>query len=231
MAISFISSTSARIATSASTWSIQLPATPTGGAGMVLGLGPASSAVTVSTVTDNTTNVWRLAVRRNTPKPAAGAELWYCSGFSSLSTRVSVTLSAGSSGSLALSQFNGMSTNNPLLETGSSAITANSTSHSASQLTPSTSNALVVSWARWNLSTNGTITNLGGMTPWTSTSATGVVRTHGLYIIQGAASTATGSFTTSSNVQHAAVIAAFSDTAAPVVFYQPAWGFTMCGVQ
>lgn len=56
------------------------------------------------------------------------------------------------------------------------------------------------------------ITVLGGMTAWTSTNA--AVRQHGQYVIQGAASTATGSFTTSSNCQHAAVIAAFSDTAA-----------------
>jgi hypothetical protein len=216
MAIAFVSSTSATIGTAASTWSIQMPATPTGGAGLVLGLGPASSAVTISAVSDNTTNVWKLAVERDTPKPAAGAALWYCTNISSASTRVSVTLSGNSSGSLALGQWTGISTNNALLQTGSSAITANSTNHGASEITPSTTNSLVVSFCRLNASTLGAITNLGGMTSWTSTSATGVVRTHGMYIIQGAASTATGSFQTSSLALHAAVIAAFSDTAAPV---------------
>jgi hypothetical protein len=46
------------------------------------------------------------------------------------------------------------------------------------------------------------------MTTWASTAA--AVRQHGMYLIQGAASTATGSFTTSSNCQHASVIASFS---------------------
>jgi len=214
MAITFVSSTSATIGTSASTWSIQMPATLTGGAGLVLGMGPASSAVPISGVSDNTTNVWRSAVQVVGTRTVSAA-LWYASNISSASTRVSVTLSGASSGSLALGQWTGLSTKNALLETGSSAITANSTSHSAAQILPSTTNGLVVSFCRLNASTLGTITNLGGMTAWTSTSATGVVRTHGLYIIQSAASTATGSFTTSSNAQHSAVIAAFSDTAAP----------------
>lgn len=210
MAVSFINSTALTIATAASTWSIPTNSSIQGGAAFVVGIGPASSAVTVSAVTDNAGNAYQVAVARGTPKPAASAELWYATNISSLSTRISVTLSGASSGSIGVGQFDGVSTQNALLQTGSSAITANSTSHGASEITPSQNNALVVSFARLTASSIGTVTNLGGMTTWLSTAA--AVRTHGMYIIQGAASTCTGSFTTSSNAQHASVIAAFSDT-------------------
>ena len=229
MAFSFINSTALRIATSASTWSIPTHSSIQGGAGMVLGIGLASSAVTVSAVADNAGNAWQLAIARGTPKPAAGAELWYASNISSASTRVSITLSAGSSGGIALGQWSGMSTNNALLNTGSSAITANSTSHSASEITPSSANALVVSFARLTASSIGNVSILGGMTSWCSTAQELSSRSVGLYIIQGAGSTATGSFTTSSNAQHAAVIAAFSDTQAASAGL---WASMLClGVQ
>src|SRR3990167_1827510 len=128
MAIAFINSTGLRIAGSASTWSIPTHSSLEGGAALFVGLGLASSAVTVTGVTDNAGNVFSLAVARGTAKPAAGAELWYALNCSSASTRVSITLSGNSSGSLGLGQFRGVSTANALLETGSSAITANSTS-------------------------------------------------------------------------------------------------------
>jgi hypothetical protein len=217
MAITFLNSTGLLITVgNQSTWSIPTHSSRLGGAAFVVGVGLASSVVTVSAMMDNAGNAYALAVRAVTPLPAAGAELWYATNISSASTRVSVTLSGNSSGSLGIGQFDGISTGGALDLTGSSAITANSTSHGASQITPSTTNMVVVSFARLTASTLGTITNLGGMTTWISTAS--AVRTHGMYIIQTTASTATGSFTTSSNAQHAAVIAAFSDTAAPVLF-------------
>jgi hypothetical protein len=216
MAITFINSTALTLTAAASTWSIPTHSSRHGGAAFVVGIGPASSAVTVSTITDNTTNIYRRAVARGTPKPAGGAELWYTTNLSSASTRIFVTLSGASSGSLGVGQFDGISTANALLQTGSSAITSNSTLHGASEITPSQSSAVVVSFARMTASTIGTVNNLGGMTTWLSTAQ--AVRTHGMYIIQTTASTCTGSFRTSSNCQHAAVIAAFSDTVTVLPF-------------
>ena len=228
MAIAFINSTGRTIGTAASTWSIPTHSSREGGAALFVGLGLASSAVTITGVTDNSGNAYALAMRRGTAKPAAGAELWYATNCSSASTRVSITLSGASSGSLGLGQFRGVSTANALLETGSSAITANSTSHGASQITPSEANTLVLSFARLTASSVGSVTNLGGMTTWLSSGQ--AVRCHGMYIIQGAASTCTGSFTTSSNAMHASVIASFSDTRAVQPFTAPApimlmWGY------
>lgn len=210
MAITFINSTGRDIATAASTWSIQPNSSIEGGAGLVLGLGFGSSAVSVSTVTDNTTNVWKLATAVPSSRPG-GAELWYCTNLSSLSTRVSVTLSGASSGGLALAQFRGLSTANALSAVGSSAQVANSTLFGASQITVPP-NGVAVSFGRLQYSTLGTITNNGGMTTWISTS--GLVRSHGMYLIDGGAgSTAQGQFQTSSRGLGAGVIAAFSDTA------------------
>ena len=77
MAITFINSTALTFGTAASTWSIPTHSSRLGGAAFIIGLGPASSAVTISTVTDNAGNVYLRAVARDTPRPAAGAEIWY----------------------------------------------------------------------------------------------------------------------------------------------------------
>lgn len=234
MAIAFVNSTALTIGTAASTWSIPTHSSKAGGAAFIVGLGPASSAVTVSTITDNAGNVYKLAVRRDTPKPAASAELWYASNISSASTRVSVTLSGTSSGSMAVGQWTGVSTGTPLLETGSSANAANSSVHSASQITPSSANALVVAFSRVTASTIVPTALDGGMSAWVSTLA--AVRTVGSYIIQTVPSTATGQWRTAAATStglcmHAAVIAAFSDTAtAPVGGFYPA-SFALLGIQ
>lgn len=209
MAIAFINSTSLTIGTAASTWSIPTNSSLLGGAAFIVGIGAASTAVTVSTVTDNVGSLYLLAVRSPATK-SAHAEIWYATNCSSLSTRISVTLSGASSGSIAVGQFSGISTANALLNTVSSNGTANSTTHSAAEFTPSQSSAVVVSYARLTASSIGTVTAQGGMTIWASTAA--AVRQVGMYIIQAAASTVSGSFTTSSNCIHAAVMAAFSDT-------------------
>ena len=221
MAITFINSTALAItAGTASTWSILTHSSRMGGAAFIVGLGPASSAVTVSTITDNAGNVYRRGVARATPKPAAGAELWYAPNISSASTRVSVTLSGNSSGSMAVGQWNGVSTGTALDVTGSSAITANSTVHGASEITPVNANSLVVMFSRAHASTMSPTALDGGQSAWVTTG--GAVRTIGGYIIQTVASTATGQWRTntagtSGGVQHAEVIAAFNDTATPVV--------------
>jgi hypothetical protein len=220
MAIAFINSTVLTVATAASTWSIPTHSSIEGGAALIVGVGPASSGVSVQVMTDNIGNTYNTAVRCTVAKPAlCNAELWYAMNISSLSTRISLTLTAASSGSVAVGQFRGVSTRLALDRTASSAIAANSTSHGAAEITPSAANMVVVSYARMNASTIGTVTNLGGMTTWASTAA--AVRQHGMYIIQGAASTCTGSFTTSSQCLHASVIAAFSDTATPTT--GPSW--------
>lgn len=231
MAITFTNSTGLTITAAASTWSIAPPVLIHGGQAFVLGLGPASSAVTVSTITDNTTNVYHRAVACPSPRPAAGAEIWYTTNLSSASTRISITLSGASSGSLGLAQFDGISTGNPLAGTASSGVTGNSTTFRGGDLTPERDNCVAVSFERLTFSTIGTITNLGGMTTWISTGVGGgtIPRTHGMYLIQGAASTVTGSFTTSSRGMGAGVIAAFSDTTPVALFSAPpslmTWGF------
>ena len=208
MPITFVNSTAGIItAANQSTWSLATHSSRLGGAAFMVGLGLGSSAVTVSAVTDNTTNTYLLAIRRPTPKPAVGTELWYVTNISSASTRVSVTLSGNSSGGLAIAQFAGVSTANSLLATASSAITANSTSHGAAEIT---SSGTAVSFSRLTASTLGTITGLGSMTAWVSTNA--LLRTYGQYLINTAPSTVTASYTTSSNAQHASVLAVFSDT-------------------
>lgn len=231
--IAFMSSTGASIATSASTWSIATPSGLVGGGAFIVGLGPASSGVTISTITDNTTNVFLKAVACGTPKPAAGAELWYCNGISTSSTRISVTLSGASSGSLALLHATGLSTNSPLGLTGSSAITANSTSHGASSVTPTSSNGLLVTFFRLTASTLGTITGNASMTDvWVTTNAAGAPRTYGQFWLQSDATGSEGAFTTSSNAMHAGVIAWFADTvvSAGGAVFRP-FVFTLMGVQ
>ena len=227
MAIAFVNSTGATIATAASTWSIPVQTGLTGGGALIVGIGPASSAVTVSTVTDNTTNTYQLAIERATPKPAAGASLWYVSGISSLSTRISITLSGASSGSIGVAHFTGISTANALLQTNSSAITANSTSHGAASVTPSQSSAVLVGFGRVTASSIGTITGDAAFTTWISTNT--AVRTFGQYEIQAAATARTWSWTTSSNCQHATVLAAFSDTNTVIRRGWPS--LTLLGVQ
>ena len=234
--ISFVNSTALTFATAASTWSIATHSSKVGGAAFVVGLGPASSAVTVSTVTDNAGNTYLLAARALSPIPAASAELWYATNISSASTRISVTLSGNSSGSMGVGQWNGISTGTPLLSTAYGAITANSTVHSFTESTPSSDGALVVGFYRCHASTMSPTVCDGGFSQWITTGA--AVRTMGLYTIQGAKSTVTAPWRTnagsSGGVQHSGVFVAFSDTAGtpPAGGDYIFWGgFTMMGVQ
>lgn len=212
MAIAVINSTGRDITAAASTWSIVPHSSIEGGAAFVVGIGLASTAAVVSTITDNTTNVYLRAAQCPTPKVGAGAELWWTPSLSSGCTRISITLDAASSGSIGVLQARSISTGNALAGSQSSAITGNSTVFGGHEMTPTQPNCLVVSFGRLTASTVGTITNLGGMTTWISTTSTGALRTHGMYIIQGAASTVSGSFRTSSRCMYAGVLAAFSDT-------------------
>lgn len=215
MAITFVNSTALTFGTAASTWSIPPHSSKLGGSAFIVGLGLASTVVTISTVTDNTTNLYRRAVSRTASTKAAGAELWYATGISSLSTRLSVTLSGNSSGSMAVGQWSGVSTNNALLEVDSSAITANSTVHRCGEITPSSANAVVVSFSRTNASTMVPTAHDGSFQEWCSTAQ--AVRSVGGYIIQTVPTTAGGQWRTnaagtSGGCQHTGVIAAFSDT-------------------
>ncbi len=235
MAITFINSTALTIGTAASTWSIPTHSSRLGGSAFVVGLGPASSAVTISAVSDNTTNTYLLAKRAVTPIPAASAELWYATGISSLSTRVSITLSGNSSGSIGLGQFSGVSTNNALLASTYGAITANSTVHSLPQMTPSSNNALAVAYYRTHDDTMSPTAWDGSFIQWVSTG--GAIRSLGGYIIQVAAATVTAQWRTnaagtSGGVQHSGVMAIFSDTqAAPPPFAGGVDCFSMLGAQ
>lgn len=233
MAIAFINSTALTFGTAASTWSIPTHSSKSGGAAFIVGLGPASTAVTISTVTDNTTNVYQLAVRRLSPLPA-GAELWYVTNISSASTRISVTLSGNSSGSMAVGQWTGVSTANALDLTNTNIDAANSTVHTCGEITPTTAGAVVVSFSRTNVSTISPTGLDGSILAWCSTGQ--AVRTVGNYIIQGAASTATGQWRTnaagtSGGCLHSGVIAAFGDTGTAPIFGGSCESFALMGVQ
>jgi hypothetical protein len=208
MAIAFVNSTGATIATAASTWSLALPLV-TAGSAVCIGIGVGTSGTTVSTVTDNSGATWIKAIARATPRPAAGAELWYAVNVAATSTRVSVTLSGSDSGSIASACFTGFSTGNPLAATNSSAITANSTLHGAAKVTPLTT-GVAIAFSRLTASSLGTVTTGASYTPWISTNT--CVRTFGQYWIQTTPSTTSGNYNTSSNAQHASVIAYFNDT-------------------
>lgn len=233
-----LTSTGRTVATAASTWSIVPPSTSMiPGGNVILGFGCASTAVTISTVTDNTTNVYLKAVAHGTPRSTDGAEIWYCQGYSTASTRISMTLSGLSSGVIALMHATGISTGTPVDVTGSSGIAVVSTNHSANKITPSSNFALLVSFAHMAASTIGTINIVSpGMTTWLSTTSTGAPRTFGMYVINGNnKSTASGAFRTSSGTNHASVIVAFNDTNAigggggGTLFWVPL--MTMTGIQ
>ncbi len=219
MAIAYVNSTAGTMATAASTWSIATHSSRVGGAAYIVGIGLASTTVTVTAMTDNTTNVYALAKRKGAGKPQ-GVELWYSPACSSLSTRVSVTLSGASSGSIALGQWTGVSTANALGLTSTGATLTVSSLHTCVQLTPAWANAAVIGFSRTAASSMVPVTIDGGMSAWCSTLA--AVRTVGLYIIQGAASTCTGQWRTGAAsstglCMAASVIAAFGDTnTAPV---------------
>lgn len=219
MAIEFINSTAGTIGTAASTWSIVPHSSIEGGAAWFVGIGVGSTSVIVSTVTDNAGNVYRLAVRRPNPRPNAGAEIWYATNISTLSTRVSITLSGNSSGSQGIGQFRGVSTGNALGVTETGADGVASTVHACSVVTPTLDNSLVVAFSRANVSTIVPVVHDGGFLAWISTGQ--AVRTVGGYIIQTSASTATGTWRTQSAgtstgvSAHAGVIAAFGDTVTP----------------
>lgn len=220
MAISFVNSTGATIATGASTWSIASQGTLTAGGALVIGIG-CNTGVTVNSVTDATTNVWSSCARADAPSTSS-ADLWFTNNISTAISRVQVNLSGASSGSLAVAHFTGFSTNNAFMGVfGSSASgTPGSTTHSASEAVLA-ANAVGVSFCRLGASTTGTITNQGGMTTWVSTAAAGAARTHGMYIINGGTpSTVTGTFTTSSRCARAAVVAVFNDTFVGGLFYR-----------
>lgn len=216
MRVSFIQGGGGTIGTAASTWSLVAPTTKVGGGAFIVGLGPASSVVTISTVTDNTTNVYRKAIARASTA-IASAELWYCNGISSASTRISVTLSGNASGSMGIAHFTGLSTGDPHDSTASTGnfATGLSTVHTAGQVTPGSSNALVVMFSR---SINSTISPAafdGGMTAWISTN--NAVRTHGSFIFLPVASTVSGQWRTnaagtSGGTIHAAAMATFLDS-------------------
>jgi hypothetical protein len=210
----------------------------TAGSAIIVGVGVGSSAVTVSTMTDNTTNVYKKAIARGSPLPAAGAELWYALGYSTASTRVSVTLSGSASGGIAYADFTGLSTLTPLGPVGSSGNSTNSTAHSITEVTSTSTGVLVISFNRTNVSTISPINVGAGYTAWISTGV--VVRCFGEYAINPAASTATSPWThgaaggSSGTCLFSGVQAMFYDTvviAGGGAFYYAPGGFLSLGLQ
>lgn len=216
MAITVINSTQRNFGNAAaSTWGIATHSSRLGGAAFIVGITPGSSDVTVSGITDNAGNTYTLAVACASPKPtAAGAELWYATNISSASTRVEITLSGGSSGNVAILQADGVSTANALGITGSSANEDLSTIHTVVNITASADNSLLVALYGNHDDTNAPLVADGGASSWVAISPQ---RTVGLYLIQGAASTFSGTWrtdaaTSTGGVRHASVIAEFLDT-------------------
>lgn len=227
MAVSFVNSTALRIASPASTWSMPVPAVTAGGA-MVVCVGMPGSTAAASTVTDNAGNTYLKIATQNLAGAAPTAEMWYATNVASC-TRVSLTMSASSSGRIASAHFTGISTGNPLGPSGSSA-TAASSIVSGVTLNPTGANVIVIfTAAAVDL---GAVTPAAGYNVFASTTADVNFRAAGLYSIQAAANSTDGRFTTGSARDHATVIAAFYDTngaAAPVVILP--WLMSLMGTQ
>lgn len=231
----FVNSTAVTIATPASTWSIATHSSRVGGAGYVVGLGRAGDTFSgVTQVTDNLGTAYSTAVQFYSVNYAT-LELWYAPSVSSNSTRIHVTFAANASGSIAVGQWTGFPpTVGVTGSSESSPSSAISTSHSASEITPTLDNSLVVMFGRMSPSTGSPNALDGGQSEWCSTGQ--AVRTIGGYIVQAGASTATGQWRTgagtagsSGRVGHSAIIAAFG---APAVtdYYAPYQMLSM-GVQ
>ena len=225
MAITFSGSTTVNVATAASTWSINSSAVFTSTAadeGLVLGLTGNSSVVTITGVTDDAGNAWGLAIAAARAGTSSGmAELWYARK-ASLSTRISVSLSANSSGTLGLGVVQRLGFPHA---TTSSAATAVSSVHSAASLTPTVAPTIFFTAARLLQSTVG-----GSSTPatWSVFMSTAVnIRTVGYYKIQTASSAETGTWNTSSRAGHVVAMAAFAEYSSLV----GGGGLTLLGVQ
>ena len=230
MAVTFVSSTGLTIGASASTWSLPFASSMTDGAAILVGIGLASSVVTVSTVTDNTTNLYQLAVRLGAgPKPPDNVEIWYSLSISSLSTRISVTLSATSSGGIGAAQFTGLSSANALKETASSASITTSSRHSAANITPSTTGLLFV-FARLN-ATQGAGSPTSNYIEWVDTNV--IDRCYGMYQIQTTIADSSGTWTNSTAVFTGTCLAAFGAGPPPAggAAVRPPWLFSLMGVQ
>lgn len=227
MAITFNGSTSAQIATAASTWSI---AFPTGG-----GISPGAfivcigcnTGVTVNEVHD-TNATYTQIVRANAPCTSA-SEIWWANNLSTTGNRVELSLSGASSGSIALVNFLGISTANGVVTSGSSAINVVSSVHGASQVNVP-DNGMAVAYARLTASTIGTLSTLDGSFAFESTAAGGSPRQFAVTKTFTTGSTYSGGFLTSSRCNHAMALAVFSDTVT-VSFYPPMPSFTVLGIQ
>jgi hypothetical protein len=215
VAITVINSTARGIGAAASTWSIVPHSSKHGGAAYIVGVTFGSSDVSVVDITDTSGNVFALAAACPSPKPTAcGAELWYATNVSSASTRIFLTISGASSGIVAILQADGVSTANALGVTGSSANEDLSTVHDVFDITPTAANSLVVSVYSNHDDTVAPVVSDGGQSSWVAITPQRMVAQ---YLVQGAASTYSGTWrtdaaTSTGGVRHAAVIAAFNDT-------------------
>lgn len=227
MAITFGASTTVNIGTAASTWSINSSAiitSTTADEGALLLLTNNSSVVTITSVTDGVSNAWAEVVNTGRAgNSSAYASLWAVQKYAP-STRVSIGLSGNSSGTISLTRWGRLG----LADNSVSSVTAtNGTTRSAGNVTPSTSNCLIVTFGRLLASTVGT--NNTPATYSTLTSTNVQVRHPGFYKIQTTSSNETGQWTTSSNSGHAIILAAFKEYSSLI----PAdWGgLLMVGVQ
>lgn len=208
MAITFINTTAADITASASTWSIEVHSSRVGGGAYIVGIGTASSGVSVSSVGDNLGTQFSKASTMASPRDDV-AEMWYLTNISSASTRVHVGLSAASSGGLAIAHFNGLSTANALRAfSGSENSTGNQSTHSAAQITPD-STSVVVTFSRL-VAGAGATTPGANFTEWLDTGV--ILRSYGQYWIQTDNVATEGPWTGTSNTVNAQVMAAFADT-------------------
>ena len=227
MAIAFQNSTGLRIATAASTWSIPVQTGLTGGGFLAVGVSFPSSNVSVSTMTDNVGNTFTLA-KRAAGTPAISAELWYAANISSGSTRIEIGVSALSSGTMAVGHWTGVKTASPLLVTGSSQAAASSGAKTASVITPTEDNALVVMYA--GIGAAVVVSTGSGLSIWNSTAATN--RAFGEYVIQTTATATDGPYSVDASAAHAEAIAAFGQQAAGGATTAPRlWRSGLLGVQ
>ena len=235
MAITFLNSTGFRRSAASTVWANAL-STRDGSAGLVVGVGVGGSSTTVvKAVRTSPGNVaFTFAARANSPRPLAGAELWYLTTYdtaASATTGVEVLFGPASTGTMIIGQFVGISTANALGSVSAAGIEAVSSVHDVPEVV---SSGAAIAFYRFQQTTGGALSTVSASSQTIFQST--VLATPlacALYHISADNATNTGRANTTAAVMHAGAMALFFDTVAgePGAFYYGGTGFSLMGLQ